>query len=120
MSDLGSYYLGMDVKQNSEEITLCQCAYAARIVEISGIKGCNLVDTPMEQHVKIVAGTEGSETNITTYRSIIGSLRYLVKTRSDLAYSVVYFDRKSTTGVVYFLEPNLVTWTVGPHKSKEW
>jgi hypothetical protein len=74
----------------------------------------------MEQHVKIVAGTEGSETNITTYRSIIGSLRYLVKTRSDLAYSVVYFDRKSTTGVVYFLEPNLVTWTVGPHKSKEW
>jgi hypothetical protein len=168
MSDLGllSYYLGMEVKQKTGEFTLCQSAYAAKIVEISGMKGCNPVDTPMEQHVKVLAGHVGSEEDATRYRSIIGSLRYLVNTRPDLAYSVGvasrfmqtptkehwalvkrivryisgtinygcrfvkgrnselkllgYSDsdlagdlvhRKSTTGVVYFLGPNLVTWT---------
>lgn len=90
MSDLGllSYYLGMEVKQEPGEITLCQSAYASKIVELYGMKGCNAVDTPMEQHVKLLAGTAGSEVDVTRYRSIIGSLRYLVNTRPDLAYSV--------------------------------
>jgi len=50
MSDLGllSYYLGLEVKQGPGEITICQSAYANKIVEISGMKGCNPVDTPME------------------------------------------------------------------------
>jgi hypothetical protein len=50
MSDLGllTYYLGLEVKQRPREITVCQSAYAEKIVEISGMKGCNSVDTPME------------------------------------------------------------------------
>jgi hypothetical protein len=168
MSDLGllSYYLGMEVKQKPREITLCQSAYASKIVELCGMKGCNAVDTPMEQHVKLLAGTTGNEMDVTRYRSIIGSLRYLVNTRPDIAYSVgvaSHFmeaptkehwavvkrivryisrtinygckyvkggnselellgftnsniardlvQRKSTTGIVFFLGPNLATWT---------
>ena len=34
-----------------DEITICQSAYAKKIVEISVMKGCNFVDTPMEQHI---------------------------------------------------------------------
>jgi hypothetical protein len=50
MSDLGllSYYLGMEVKQRAGKIVICQRAYAAKIVEICGMTGCNPVDTPME------------------------------------------------------------------------
>ena len=51
MSDLGllSYYLGIEVKQKPGEIKICQSAYAKKILEICGMKGCNPADTPMEQ-----------------------------------------------------------------------
>jgi hypothetical protein len=166
MSDLGllSYYLGMEVKQKPGAITVCQSSYAKKIIEICGMKGCNPVDTPMEQHVKLLPGKPESVLNATKYRSVVGSLRYLVNTRPDLAYSVGivsrfmespnaehwsaikriiryiagttdlgckyvkgensellgYSDsdhagdlekRKSTTGIVFFLGQNLITWT---------
>ena len=165
MSDLGllSYYLGLEVKQGPGEITICQSAYANKIVEISGMKGCNPVDTPMEQHLKLLPGKPELVSNATKYRSIIGSLRYLVNSRPDLAFSVGmvsrfmetpnsehwaavkriiryvagttefgckfvkgsnsellgYTDsdhagdiekRKSTTGMVFFLGGNIITW----------
>jgi len=166
MSDLGllSYYLGMEVKQQPGEITICQSSYAEKIVEICGMKGCNPVDAPMEQHVKLLPGKPKSVVNATKFRSVVGSLRYLVNTRPDIAYSVGmvsrfmespnadhwaaikriiryivgttgfgckytkgensellgYSDsdhagdlekRKSTTGVVFFLGGNPITWT---------
>jgi hypothetical protein len=119
----------------------------------------------MEPRLKLFKNKEGTAVEATAYRSIIGSLRYIVNTRPDLAYSVgvvsrymeapskehwtavkrilrylkgtknygckyergnkikpilIGFsdsdfagdleDRKSTTGVVYFLGGNLVTW----------
>jgi hypothetical protein len=166
MSDLGllSYYLGMEVRQKPGVITICQSSYAKKIVEMCGLKGCNPVDTPMEQHVKLLPGKPESVVNATKYRSVVGSLRYLVNTRPDIAFSVGmvsrfmespnaehwsamkriiryiagttdlgckyvkgdhaellgYSDsdhagdlekRKSTTGIVYFLGQNLITWT---------
>jgi hypothetical protein len=90
MSDLGllSYYLGIEVHQGSEEIMLCQSAYDTKIVELCNMKGCNPVDTPTEQRVKLVTTKPGTEVDPTRYRSIIGSLRYLVNTRPDIAYAV--------------------------------
>jgi len=50
MSDLGmlSYYLGMEVKQSPGQITICQRAYATKIVDQCGMTVCNPADTPME------------------------------------------------------------------------
>lgn len=159
-----SYYLGIEVRQKPGEVTICQSAYAEKIVEMCGMKGCNPVDTPMEQHIKLLPGKPDLILDATRYRSVVGSLRYLVNTRPDLAYSVGmvsrfmetpnaehwsaikrivryvagtiqfgckyvkgtnaelygYSDsdhagdlekRKSTTGVVFFLGRNIVTWT---------
>lgn len=56
MSDLGllSYYLGIEVRQESGEITIFQSAYAEKIIDICGMKGCNPVDTPMEHQTKLL------------------------------------------------------------------
>ncbi|CAD6334291.1 unnamed protein product [Miscanthus lutarioriparius] len=57
MSDLGllSYYLGMEVKQQPGEITICQSSYAEKIVEICGMKGCNPIGYPNGATCKVVA-----------------------------------------------------------------
>ena len=41
MSDLGalSYYLGIEVRQGKEELTLGQSAYASKLLERSGMEG---------------------------------------------------------------------------------
>lgn len=166
ISDLGllSYYLGLEVKQKPGEITISQSAYAKKIVDISGMKGCNPVDTPMEQHIKLLPGKPELVSNATKYRSLVGSFRYLVNSRPDLAFAVGMVSRfmetpnsehwsaikriaryvagttelgckfvkglhseltgftdsdhagdlekrKSTTGVLFFLEGNAVTWS---------
>jgi hypothetical protein len=90
MSDLGllSYYLGLEVDQKGTEISIGQSAYAMKIVEQCKMTGCNSVDTPMEQRLKPVTAKPGTELDVTRYRSIIGSLRYLVNTRPDIAFAV--------------------------------
>jgi hypothetical protein len=77
MSDLGllSYYLGLEMVQKPGEITICQSAYASKIIELCGMTGCNAVDTPIEQHVRLAEGIEEKTIDATKYRSIIGSLR---------------------------------------------
>jgi hypothetical protein len=93
--DLGllSYYLGIEVKQKPGEVTIGQSAYAEKIIEACGMTGCNPVDTPMEQHLKLTPGKPEHSLDATRYRSIVGSLRYLVNTRPDLSYSVGMVSR---------------------------
>ncbi|XP_040254010.1 secreted RxLR effector protein 161-like [Aegilops tauschii subsp. strangulata] len=117
----------------------------------------------MEHRLKLVKNT-GEAVDATRYRSIIGSLRYLVNTRPDIAYAVGVAsrfmeapgkqhwaiirqilryvrgtlnygcpykagkgtgltgfsdsdhagdltDRKSTTGLVFFMGPSVITWS---------
>lgn len=168
MSDLGllSYYLGMEVKQGENSITICQKSYSTKILEQCNMTSCNHTDTPMEQRVKLSTAQKGTEYDETRYRSVVGSLRYLVNTRPDLAFAVGlvsrfmeapgkehwtavkkilryvagtlnlgvnfkkgaaadytllgYTDsdcsgdlvhRKSTSGILFFLGDNLVTWS---------
>jgi hypothetical protein len=57
------------------------------------MKGCNPVNTPMEQHIKLLPGKPELVSNATKYKSIVGSLRYLVNSRPDLAFSVGMVSR---------------------------
>lgn len=95
MSDLGllSYYLGIEVKQTEDAITLCQSAYAARILEKMGMSICNPMHTPMEARLKMSKNSQAEAVDATQYRSVVGSLRYLIHTRPDLSYSVGFVSR---------------------------
>jgi hypothetical protein len=87
MSDLGllSYYLGIEVQQRQGEITLTQEAYAGKILERAGLSTCNPCSTPEGGDNAIIDATE--------YRSLIGSLCYLVNTRPDIAHVVGIVSR---------------------------
>ena len=95
MSDLGllSYYLGIEVKQGRNAITLGQVAYAKKLLEKAGLASCKPCSTPMEVRLKLSTKSTTPEVDATMYRSLVGSLRYLVHTRPDIAFAVGYVSR---------------------------
>ncbi|XP_039128944.1 uncharacterized mitochondrial protein AtMg00810-like [Dioscorea cayenensis subsp. rotundata] len=99
MSDLRllSYYLGIEVKQNDDTITVCQSNYAQKILEVSSMVGCNPCLTPMENRLKLRRKDCSSIVDATKNRSIIGSIRYLVNTKPDIVYVVGIVSRYMET-----------------------
>jgi hypothetical protein len=95
MSDLGllSLYLGIKVHQDDDAITLHQAHYAESILELAGMAGCNAVQTPMEERLKLSRKSTAPEVDATHYRRLVGSLRNLVHTRPDLAFAVGFVSR---------------------------
>lgn len=86
MSDLGLlyFYVGIEVHLDHSGISLHQIAYAKRIVELSGLIGCNPTHTPMEERLKLSRESTTEVVDITQYQRMVGSLRNLVHTRLDL------------------------------------
>ncbi|XP_066373488.1 uncharacterized mitochondrial protein AtMg00810-like [Miscanthus floridulus] len=95
MSDLGtlSYYLGIEVRQGKEALTLSQSTYASKLLERSGMAECKLCVTPMEEQLKLTKASTAARVDAILYRSIVGSLRYLVYTKPDIAFTVGYVSR---------------------------
>ena len=95
MSDLGvlSYYLGIEVQQSTTGITMCQSAYAKKLLDTTGLADSNPTRMLMEARLQRKKAGTTTTVDATNYRSIVGSLRYLVNTRPDLAYSVGYVSR---------------------------
>ena len=95
MSDLGllSYYLGIEVKQTDDAIILCQGAYAQKLLDKARLAECNPCQTPMEARLKLSKVSGTPNVDATLYRSLVGSLRYLVHTRPDISFAVGYVSR---------------------------
>jgi hypothetical protein len=95
MTDMGllHYYLGIEVWQEKRGFTLSQENYARKILEKAGMSDCNPCKIPMEPKIKLGKESSGALVDATLYRSLVGSLRYLVNTRPDLAFSVGFVSR---------------------------
>ena len=95
MSDLGllTYYLGLEVKQSPDCITITQEAYAQRILKEAAMDDCNPTWIPMEFGLQLSKGQDEPEIDSTLYRRRIGCLRYLMHTRPDMAFSVGILSR---------------------------
>lgn len=95
MSDLGllSYYLGIEVLQHKDGITLRQERYANRIFQETGMEESNLVHIPMDAGLVMSKAQDEASVDETEFRKNIGCLRYLLHTRPDLAFSVGMLSR---------------------------
>lgn len=69
-------------------ITLKQSAFAAKLLEKVGMAECNEAHVPMELRLKLSKQSPNPPVDITLYRSIVGSLRYLMHTRPDISFAV--------------------------------
>ena len=90
MSDLGllSFYLGIEVEQKEDCITVKQTSYAKTVLSQFGMADCNPTKIPMNPGVKMHDDKQRVKTDPTEYMRVIGCLRYLLHTRPDMAFSV--------------------------------
>jgi hypothetical protein len=92
MKDLSlvHYFLGLEVWQKLGEIFLSQRKYAVDVLRRFGMMDCKSMSTPMISNLKKlqdqVTGIDPEDP--TLYWQIIGSLMYLIHTRSDICYAV--------------------------------
>ncbi|KAL8133491.1 hypothetical protein AgCh_008813 [Apium graveolens] len=95
MTDLGklSHYLGIEVKQERDNIELRQTAYAKSLLEKAGLSDCNSAKYPMEVKMHIEKDEKGKAADSTRFKSLVGGLRYLVHTRPDIAFAVGIVSR---------------------------
>jgi histone deacetylase 1/2 len=91
LKDLGDlhYFLGIEVKRNSDGLILSHGKYAEDIIKRVGMHHSKPVNTPMSTVDKLSANGEklGPEES-TRYRSIVGAMQYLTLTRPDILFVV--------------------------------
>ena len=95
MIDLGlmKYFLDIQVKQSSGEITLCQEKYIDNLLKKFHMENCKPMDTSMAANLKLLLDDGATKVDVRRYRSLVGSLIYLTNTRPDIFYPVSLVSR---------------------------
>nr|CAN68502.1 hypothetical protein VITISV_015736 [Vitis vinifera] len=90
MKDLGplKYFLGIEVSRSSEGIFLSQRKYALNLLQETGMSGCQPVNTPIGEGLKLCVELNQVSTDKGRYQRLVGRLMYLTHTRPDIAYAL--------------------------------
>nr|XP_027189410.1 uncharacterized protein LOC113786257 [Cicer arietinum] len=91
--DMLSYFLGIEFVSKENRIFMHQKKYANDVLRRFKMKYCNGADTLIE--ASMVLTKEGNEELVdsTTFKQLVGSLRYLCNTRPNIAHSVGLVSR---------------------------
>ncbi|GJS91750.1 hypothetical protein Tco_0774386 [Tanacetum coccineum] len=114
-------FLGLHVHQSLRGIFISQFKYALDILKKNRIDKCDSIDTPMATQPKLDENLSGTPIDKMKYRSMIGSLMYLIASRPDLVHATCYCVHadhagcldtcKSTSGGIRFQCDKLVGWS---------
>ena len=98
MSMIGelNHFLGLQVRQQESGIFISQSKYAKNLVKKFGLESANSVRTPMSLNVKLTVDFLGKSVDSSLYKSMIGSLLYLIASKLDISYSVGVCARYQT------------------------
>ncbi|GJX38424.1 putative ribonuclease H-like domain-containing protein [Tanacetum coccineum] len=141
MSAMGDliFFLGLQVQQRPDGIFISQDKYVQEILKKFDLESVKTATTPYEAPQPKSKNEPDSPVNAYLYRSMIGSLMYLITSRPDIMFAVdacsrnqvtpttsnleavkkifndsdyagANKDRKSTTGGCQFLGRRLISW----------
>ena len=90
MKDLGMmhYFLGMEVWQNEDGISLGQGKYTVEILKRFEMMDYKAMTTPMASNLKLLTDASSDSVDAMMYRQVIRSLMYLMNTRPYICFAV--------------------------------
>ena len=83
-----NHFLGLQIHWQELGIFLPQSKYAGNLVKKFDLESASSVRTPMSPNVKLTIDLLGKSVDSSLYRSMIGSLLYLITSRPNISYSV--------------------------------
>ena len=95
MTDLGlmSYFLGIEVIQQDDGIFISQKKYAADVLKKFKMENSKSISIPVEEKLKLKKDSDEKRIDSTYYKSLIGSLIYLIATIPDIVFGVGLLSR---------------------------
>jgi hypothetical protein len=96
------------VWQRLNEIFLSQGKYTVEILQRFGMMDCKSMATPMVTNLKLLSDSSSYLVDPTMYKQLIGSLMYLVNTRSDICFTMNTLSQ-------YMVDPRHVHWIESKH-----
>ena len=90
MSLLGelSFFLGLHIHQNNQDFFFSQTKYIREMLKRSGLEDCKPVITPMQTSCKLSKDDDPKSTDQRQYKSMIGSLLYVITSKPDVIQAV--------------------------------
>jgi len=88
MMDELKYFLRLQIKQEDEGIYISQQKYIRDILKRFDVQDCKPMATPMSGSLSLDKGELGKVVDNKLYRSMIGSLLYLITSRPNIMFSV--------------------------------
>nr|GEW99186.1 retrotransposon protein, putative, unclassified [Tanacetum cinerariifolium] len=92
-----TFFLGLQVKQSEEGIFISQDKYVAEILKKFDFSSVRIASTPIETQKPLVKEKEAADVDVDLYRSMIGSLMYLIASRPDIMFTVCACARFQVT-----------------------
>nr|GEX48972.1 retrovirus-related Pol polyprotein from transposon TNT 1-94 [Tanacetum cinerariifolium] len=105
MSMMGelNFFLGLQVHQSPRCIFISQSQYVIELLMKHGLDECVSIRTPMATE-RLDADLQGTPTDQTTYRRMIGGLMYLTASHPDIAYATFVCARYQARPTVKHLK----------------
>eukprot|EP00253_Pinus_taeda_P001426 PITA_01426 len=82
------YFLGLQVLQSKQGISLSQSKYACNLLRHFHMEDCKLAPSPFQSGVKLSVTCTSPEVDATLYHQLVGKLLYLTHTHPDLSFVV--------------------------------
>ena len=83
-----TFYLGLQIQQKSIGTFISQEKYLKEMLKIFKMEDCKTVSTPMTTGCKLCADDGTADVDQKLYRSMVGSLLYLIASRLDILLTV--------------------------------
>jgi len=95
MTDMGllRYFLGIEVDQNENGIFISQARYVNEVLGRFNMQECKAAITPTVMGLKLSKENISKDFDPSLYKSIVGNLMYLTRTRPDIMFAVSLISR---------------------------
>ena len=95
MSMIGelSFFLGLQITHTTEGLFLSQEKYLKEVLKIFQMEDSSPISTPMVVGCKLIKNDVSPDVDQRTYRSMIGSLLYIIASRPDIMQVVCMVGR---------------------------